>query len=189
MRFASLGFAAMLLGCSEESISHPEPHSACLDGRIELVGVTDEACMNFTEAELRSQVVTDAAKAPTWTSPAAGETKVTASPAPRFAWTKGTLARSTWKKLLRMIDPLPKAWAHGDTTGDAFVIRFADGAGNSVHTAMTTNLEYTPSSATWDRVRTGGTVKVTLIGVRFTQNVIASGTKPTAAEPRTFAVE
>ena len=32
-------------------------------------------------------------------------------------------------------------------------------------------------------------VKVTLTGVRYTVNVISSGTKPTAAEPRTFTVQ
>lgn len=191
MRFASPVLLALtLFGCSDDHSHSSDPADPCGEGgAYERVGVTDEACHAFVEAESRSLVVTDAVKAPTWTSPAAAESKVAAAPPPRFAWNKGTLARATWKQLLRMLDPLPEAWAHGDTTGDAFVLKFSDAAGKSVHTVLTTNLEYTPSTASWDHIRAGGTVKVTLIGVRFTQNVIASGTKPTAAEPRTFTVE
>jgi len=190
MRLASLAVLALAIGCSDDHSHESTVNDACSDGgAYERVVVTDEACRSYVEAESRSQVVTDIAKAPAWTSPAAGVTKVSATTPPRFAWTKGTLARSMWKKLLRAIDPLPEAWAHGDTTGDAYVLYFRDGAGKELHRVMTTNTEYTPTAATWDRIRAGGTVKVTLVGVRFTTNAVATGTKPTAAEPRTFTVE
>jgi hypothetical protein len=190
MRFASLGLLVAVLGCSHDHEHESGTSDACSDGgAYERVTVTDEACRAFVEAESRSQVVTDAAKAPAWTSPALGTTKVGAAPPPRFAWTKGTLARASWKKWLRAFDPLPEARAHGDTTGDAYVLIFRDGAGKELHRVLTTNIEYTPVAATWDRIRAGGSVGVTLIGLRYTVNAIASGTKPTAAEPRTFTVE
>ncbi len=188
MRFASLALLVALVGCSSDHEHESTANDACSDGgAYERSEVTDEACRAFVEAETRSQIVTDAAKAPTWTTPAAGVTTLTATP-PKFAWTKGTLARATWKKWLRAIDPLPNAWAHGDTTGDAAVLIFSDASGKELHRVLTTSTEYTPSAAIWDRVRASGTVKVSLIGVRFTVNVISSGTKPTAAEPRTFTV-
>lgn len=189
-RFASLALFTLVIGCSENHDHAPTVNDACADGGAhERVVVTDEACRSYVEAESRSQVVTDGAKAPAWTAPAAGETKLSAAPPPRFAWTKGTLARATWKRLLRAIDPLPEAWAHGDTTGDAYVLLFKDGAGKELHRVLTVNTEYTPSAAAWDHVRAGGAVNVTLIGVRFTTNTIATGTKPTAAEPRAFTVQ
>lgn len=188
MRFASLLLAGVLFGCSHEATSHPEPHSACLDGgTIERVGVTDEACMSLVNTEEQGGVVVDAAKAPAWTSPAAD--KVSAAPPPRFAWTQGTLARAGWKKWLRALDPLPEARAHGDTTGDAFLLRFQDAEGNHLHSVMTTNSEYVPSAALWDRIRAKGALRVTLIGMRFTRNALATGTKPTAAPPRPLTVE
>jgi hypothetical protein len=187
MRFASLLVVLALAGCSDPP-HDPVENDPCA-GHIQLMGVTDEACRAYVEAESRSLVVTDAAKAPAWVAPDAATTSLPAAPPARFAWTKGTLARSPWKKLLRMIDPLPEAWAHGDTTGDAYVLIFKDGTGAERHRVMTVNTEYTPGPAAWDPIRAGGTFSVTLIGVRFTQNVIASGTKPTAADPRTFAVQ
>ncbi len=184
MRAASLALIALLsAGCSDDD-DHPATVSdACSDGgAIERTNVTDEACRAFLEAESRGQVVVDPARAPAWTL--AG-TKLPPAPPPRFTWTKGTLARR--KTLGQWL--IGEAWAHGDTTGDAFVLTFRDKAGKELHRAMTTNLEYAPAAATWDRVRAGGSFVVTLTGVRFTRNVIATGTRATSADPLPITVE
>jgi hypothetical protein len=162
---------------------HGTVADACGDGgAYERIEVTDEACRAFTEAESRGQVVVDATKAPSWTNPL---TKVVVAPPPRFAWAKGTLAhRKTLGQWL-----IGEAWAHGDTTGDAFVLTFRDRAGKELHRVLTTNVEYTPAAANWDKIRAGGTFVVTLTGVRFTRNVIATGTRATSADPLTITVE
>lgn len=178
MRSASLPILLVVsTACSQ---SHQaDANDPCSDGgRYERINVTDEACRAFVEAESRGQVVVDGARAPSWTMPQA---RVPASPPPRLIWTKGTLARA-WSFL-------KSAWAHGDTTGDAFVLSFRDGAGKELHRALTTNTEYTPSSAVWGKISAGRSFTVTLIGVRFTRNTIATGTKPTAAPPLSVTVE
>lgn len=187
MRLASLLFVVAVTGCGEDHAHDVSAGDPCNDGgAYERYEVTDEACKAFVEAETRGLVVVDAAKAPAWTSP---PTKVPAAPPPKLTWSKGTLARSPWKRLLKALHPIGEAWAHGDTTGDAFILTFKDGAGKELHRAMTINTDYTPAQTTWDKIRASKSFVVTLTGVRFTRNVIASGTKPTAAPPITITVE
>ena len=185
MRFAS-GFLLAAVGCSHEAPATTTKDPCNDGGAYERVEVTDEACRSFTEAESRGQVVVDAARAPSWSSP---PTKVPAAESPILKWTKGTLARSSWQRWLRAINPIGEAWAHGDTTGDAFVLTFRDPAGKALHRALTTFTQYQPSSASWQKIKAAGAFSVTLTGVRFTVNVIASGTKPTSATPITVTVE
>lgn len=174
------------MGCSPEKPA-PAAGDPCGDGgRYERVEVTDEACRSFIEAESRGQVVVDPAKAPSWSSP---EAKLPAALTPVLKWTKGTLARSTLQRLLRALNPIGEAWAHGDTTGDAFVLTFRDASGKELHRAMTKFTQYEPSTANWQKIKAAGAFSVTLTGVRFTVNVIASGTKPTSAAPITVTVE
>lgn len=188
--FVGLALAAPLIvsvACSHSHDDHshdPIPGDPCSDGGAHVrVGVTDEACRAFADAEARGQVVTDATKAPTWSSPAPGPTpsSVPATPPPTFAWAEGSLAVSPLRKLLRAIDPIGVAWAHGETTGDAYVLQLRDGSGKEVLRVLTTGLEWTPDQATWDRVRASGALRVVLVGVRFTRNEIAPGTAPVAA--------
>lgn len=177
------------LGCSSQDDEHESGAGPCSDGTYVLAGeVTDEACLAFVDAETRGQIVTDAAKAPTFTAPKTGD-KVPAAPPPRFAWTNGTLAITPWKRLLRAIDPIGVAWAHGNTTGDVAVLLFRDAAKKEVYRVLTSGTEFTPDTATWDRIRASGTLEVTLIGVRFTQNAIASGTRPTTGDVLKITVQ
>jgi hypothetical protein len=183
MRLASV-VLCLAIGCSH-SDDHSVPGDPCNDGgAYERFEVTDEACRAYVEAETRGQIVTDAAKAPTWTNP---QTKVPVAPQPTFTWTKGTLAKSLWKRAINLLEK--DAWAHGDTTGDAYVLSFKDKSGKEVHRVMTAFTTYTPAQKTWDTIRAGGTFTVTLTGVRFTVNAISSGTKPTASTPITVTVQ
>ncbi len=159
----------------------------CSDGgaHVRLGGVTDEACRAYAEAESRGLVVADPAKAPTLTSPTAS---VPATPPPRFAWSAGTLARTGTRALDVRALFVATAWAHGDTTGDAYALHFRDGAGIERLRVLTTNREYVPDQATWDRVSAGGTLSVTVVGMKLTRNALATGTKPTANAPLVLTV-
>ncbi len=176
-------FASVACSQSDDHHAHdPIPSDPCSDGGAHVrVGVTDEACRAFADAEARGQIVTDGTRAPAWSTPAAGP--VAASPPPTFSWTKGAIAVSPLRRLLRALDPIGTAWAHGDTTGDAYVLQLRDAAGGELLRVLTTGLEWTPDQATWDRVRAGGSVRVVLVGVRFVRNEVAPGTSPVAAPP------
>jgi hypothetical protein len=189
MRGLALVFVAASvawLGCSSHThgVSASDP---CADGgpHVRLGTFTDEACRAFLDAEARGEVATDATKAPTWTSPSGAE--VSSTP-PRFAWSKGAIAVSPFRRWLRALNPIGTAWAHGDTTGVGWILAFRDGSGAERLRVMTTEPEYLPDQATWDRLRAGGTVVVTLAEARFTRNELAAGTRPTAAAPRTLTV-
>lgn len=163
------------------------PRNPCGNGTYQLVGaVTDEACMAYVDAE--KSTVTDDARAPKLTEPTAGAKLNRATP-PRFAWSRGTLARSTWHRVLRYLSPIGEAWAHGEINGDAFVLSFRDATGKELHRVLTDALDYTPDAAAWSRIRGAASVQVVLTGVRFTKNAIATGTKPTAPAPLTFTLE
>jgi len=172
---------ALASACTSED-DHHVTSGPCADGTYLLAGeVTDEACLAFVEAETRGQIVTDATKAPTFTTPESGD-KVPKAPPPRFAWTNGTLAITPWKRFLRAIDPISVAWAHGDVTGDVGVLIFRDAAKKELYRVFTTGTEFTPDQATWDRLSAAGSLEVALVGVRFTRNVIATGTRPTTGD-------
>lgn len=181
----------LALGCD----SHDDDHAStgpCADGTYLLAGeMNDEACIAFVDAEGRGQIATDPTKAPTFTAPGApgAPVKVSKGVPPRFAWTAGTLALTPWKRFLRAIDPISTAWAHGDVTGDAAVLIFRDSAKKEVYRVLTSGTEFTPDLATWQRVGASGSLEVTLVGVRFTANVIATGTRPTAGNALSLTVE
>jgi hypothetical protein len=189
MRGSLLALAVLVVttGCGRDDHDEPTAGNPCRDGTHQLLGaVTDEACIAFLDAE--ASAVTDDTRAPRFSEPLAGATVQRASP-PRFAWSRGTLARTTRHRLLRFLSPIGEAWAHGEINGDAFVLTFRDGTGKEVHRAFTDALEYTPDAAAWARIRGASSLQVTLTGVRFTKNAIATGTRPTAGSPLALTLE
>lgn len=183
-----VGSAVLFLGCSgDDHHNQPTAGNPCRDGTHQLLGaVTDEACMAFLDAE--SSTVVDDTKAPRFSEPAASAAIQRSSP-PRFAWSRGTLARSPSNRLWRFLSPIGEAWAHGEINGDAFVLVFRDGSGKELHRAFTDAVEYTPDAAAWGKIRGAAALQVTLTGVRFTKNAIAAGTRPTAGSPLSVTLE
>jgi hypothetical protein len=185
---AALAAVAALAACKGDDHHDEDPTgNPCRDGTYQLVGaVTDEACISYVDAEKLS--VTDDTKAPKFTDPMNG-TKFSRSTPPRFAWTRGTLARTNLHRILRYLSPVSEAWAHGEINGDAFVLSFRDATGKELHRVLTDALEYTPDAAAWAKIRVASSVQVVLTGVRFTKNAIATGTRPTSATPLSRTLE
>lgn len=184
MRAAAMIVLAM--GCSNSSVSPPTASDPCADGGSYVrLGVTDEACHVFVEEESRGNVVVDPYKGPIWSSPSTGASLSRAAP-PTFTWSKGTLASiPRWRRWLALEGT---AHAHGDTTGDAFVATFRDANGKELLRVLTTELSYSPDGATWARLAAGASLRIDLAQMRLVRNVIATGTKVTAAAQLTFTV-
>lgn len=178
----SLSAGLSAVACSSEAA--PVTTGPCADGGaiVRLGSFTDEACLAFLEAEQRKQIVTDPVRAPQWTAPPAG--KLAAATAPTFLWTKGTLAARP-----RPFTALGAAAAHGITTGDGFVLTFRDSVGQELLRVMSTNAGFSPDASTWAKLAARKTLVVSLVGARFTNNVLATGVAPTAQTDVTFSVE
>ena len=168
-----------VVGCSTAA---PDEGAAspCAGAYLLLGSFTDEACLAFLEAEQRKLVVTDAAKAPQWVDPKPG--KLAAGAPPTFTWSKGTLA-------VAPRGVLPAALAHGITNGDGHVLTFRDSAGKELLRVMTTNLGFAPDAPTWAKVAAAKSITVSLVGARFSGNVLATGVSPTASPDVAFTVE
>jgi hypothetical protein len=187
---AAVVFAAppIVASCSQEDDHGATVDDSCSNGVYVLVGVTDEACRAYIDAE--AKVVSDT-RAPSWSTPADGAT-LPADPPATFAWTKSATAlhlaparqqRGLLAQLGHALDPLPLAWAHGNTTGDGYVLLFRDGADKEVLRVMTTSALYTPDAAAWAKLKAAKSLKITLVYVSFVDNVLTTGTTPSAATP------
>jgi hypothetical protein len=176
---------AVSVACTSPADPRPDanPADPCINGLYVLdPEFSDEACHAYVDAE--SSTVVDKTLAPIFTAPAAGA-KLPATPPARFAWTAGTIAvrASPWRDLVRELGPLREAHAHGSTTGVGYVLTFKDGGGKEVLRVMTLLTEHTPSDASWAKLKAAGALTVSVVGVRFTNNAIAAGSKPTVGAP------
>ncbi|MBL8716962.1 MAG: hypothetical protein JNL79_13250 [Myxococcales bacterium] len=180
-----LAFLPSLVTVASVGCSSSETPAAvtgpCADGGaiVRLGSFTDEACLAFVEAEQRKQVVSDPTRAPQWSGPPAG--KLSGATPPTFTWSKGTLAAR--------FSLVAAAHAHGNTTGDAYVLTFRDAAGKELLRVMTTNLGFAPDAATWARLAVAKSLVVSLVGARYTSNALSTGVAPTAQADRAFTVE
>lgn len=185
---SALALGSCLVSCEDHEHAS-DPSDPCSEtGAWEKLAVTDEACRAFVAAESRGEVVVDASRAPRLTNPTPGAV-VPASPIPRFTWSAGVVARTRWNRLLRAVDPIGTAWAHGETIGLVHVLVFRDAEKKELHRVLTPATDYMPGAAHWERLRAAGEVEVTLYAVRFASNAIATGTRPVASEPQRFTIE
>jgi hypothetical protein len=134
---------------------------------------TDEACRAFLDAEAAGQVSTeDSGRTPQLTAPADGAVLPRTNP-PTFTWQKGAAARRS--PLLRALDWLvPSAYAHGDTTGDAYVLVFESGD-REVLRVMTQESGWTADDASFRLLRdAGGELRARVLWGKFVQNTLTS---------------
>jgi hypothetical protein len=188
---ASTLLASLVTACSPaDGPAASADEDPCVDGTYLLAGeVNDEACRTFLAWESSGQIVTSASLGPKLTAPVG---PVQRAVAPTFAWTKGALAHaapSPWRRLLRALDPIPTAEAHGLINGDAAVLIFRDGQQREVYRVMTSGTEFTPDGATWQRVASSSALSLALVGVRFADNAVARGTRPTQGPPVALVIE
>ena len=148
---------------------------------------TDEACRAFLDVESQGKVTTTtSSRTPTITAPTDGLV-MDGNNWFTFTWSKGPGAmRGPMRRLLYLA--VPSAYAHGSTTGDAYVVEFTQGCTEvlRVHLEDTT---WKIDDRAWARLKAlSGPITMTVIWAKYTQNAIATGTQPTASKPVTFTI-
>jgi hypothetical protein len=149
---------------------------------------TDEACRTFLDQEKQGRISEEtSARTPTWVEPAEGAKLAAATPA-KLSWAKGPGAFFWRERVLGWLAPL--AHAHGNTTGDGYVVIFKDSAGAEFLRLMTQDTSWTPDATSWDRMKAARKpISARVVWAKYTANAIASGTQPVASKPLTFTIE
>lgn len=148
---------------------------------------TDEACRAFVDRETQGLIARDpSSRTPILTAPQDGAT-LSRAVWPVFTWAKGPGARLGPAE--RVIDWLePSAWAHGFTTGDAYVLEFTQGCSEFLR-VMTESTSWTPDAASWALLEAAkGPITATIVWAKYVQNDVATGTTPVAGKSVTFSI-
>ena len=186
-----------------------EETGPCSDGTIQLLaceGVdgappvetfSDEACQALDDAEHRSGVSHDAARAPSIDAPT--EAQAVPSTAPfTFRWHNGTVAARTPRvpprgytlgdELARWTQLVPSADAHcAPFNGVAYAVVFRAN-GQELLRAETSRASYTPTADAWTRLRAArGTLELRVEVARFGTSMVTEGPYDQTT-PRTFTL-